>query len=296
MAFYQVNYGPLAARPVVAPRLRAQPNNNNNNSLKNRFFYRMRQVKNRLTRVDAPREGAQVMAELQETVTPITISNAFGLLVDEVSGNVNDEQIDIALHEQPREVRDMFKKIPRATLQQRIDNVAFGVTPQIEEAGNLIENDIPIEDRFEFIEDRELIKPARRVKRQYKRAVETVIDKDIYYYMKIKYFMKERTPAMVNQIITDCRVYMNKQGSLMNTKEDYDLISSLVLALWLPSKEELRFRSAIKNPVVLDGVYAINQFAKGNLGHCSLFSDPTPKSSRPKPGLFKRKVVLNPEH
>jgi len=294
MAFYQVNYGPQAARPEVAPRLRAQPNPND--SLKAKFFYRMRQVRNVLRRDQAPIARPQLVPTLEEIVTPLAISNAFELLVDEQPENLNDEQIDIILAEEPQVVRNVVKRVPKRVLQQRVDDVVNGNEDFIEAVGDLIENDIPIDQRFGMFEKRELIKPAKRIKREYKRAVESVVNKDIYYYMKIKYFMKERTPAMVQQIITDCRVYLNKEGSKMNTREDYDLVSSLVLALWLPSKEELRFRSAIKNSVVLDGIYAINQFAKGNLGHCSLFSDPTPKSSRPKPGLFKRKVNLNPEH
>ena len=96
-------------------------------------------------------------------------------------------------------------------------------------AALLIENHVPIEDRFKMVDnDNILVEPAKRKKESYRKAVQQVIKKDLYYYLKIKYFMKERTPAMIQQLVSDCRVYLNKKGSGMDTKEDYDLVNAAV--------------------------------------------------------------------
>lgn len=260
------------------------------------FFYNMRKIARRMK--PTPKiETANVLKgeKFVEKVTPIQLSNAFELLVDQAGGVINDEHIDIILEEQPKKVREVFKKVDKFVLNRSTHNARNlreeeGVAEHTAAAA-FIENVIPMNDRFDLENDLERIKPSKRIKREYRKAVETVIHKDIYYYMKIKYFMKERTPGMVQQIINDARVYLTKKGSSLNTKEDYEMISSLVLAIWLPSREELRFRSSMKNAVVLDGINAINRFNKGDLGVANRFSNPTPSVSRPS--FWKKSVNLN---
>lgn len=282
MAFYHNrDMPPLSARIAERPQRRAE-----DRPVLSRMFYNLRKIKNHMKK--APAEEHNILPVLQETITPVALHNAFSLLHD-AGDIVNDEQIDIVLSETPKKVKDVIKKVPKAQLNARLATVDENGLPQT--SANFVEHDVAIEDRFEMSTDRERVMPAKRIKREYRKAVAAVVKSDMYYYMKIKYFMKERTPGMVQQIINDCRVYLTKSGSLMNTKEDYELVSSLVLAIWLPSREELRFRSAMKNDVVLDGIEAINQFNKGNLGN--RFSIPIPSVSRPS--LLTKQVTINPK-
>lgn len=159
-------------------------------------------------------------------------------------------------------------------------------------AAEIFDN-IPIEERFVMATDKLRITPASRKRSLYRDAVSQVVDKDIYWYLKIKYFLKERTPTMINQLVADARVYLTKQNKALNTEEEYKMISAAILAVWLPSEEELRFRAAAKNKVVLDGIHAINELARGNLGRAARVFNPTPKSGGNK--LLKTDVAYVPK-
>lgn len=278
---------PANAQRVGGPRLRAPIINDA--PMFSRIFYHLRKVRNRM-RQNVPEPQQNVLPRLVETINPVEVRNAFRVLCDEGDNIVNDEHLDILLEDHPEKVKNAIKKIPKLALNVKVQQAVRTEMVDVI-AADLVEIDIPIADRFELKSDKERITPAPRMKREYRKAVEAVVNKDIYYYMKIKYFMKERTPGMVQQLVNDCRVYLTKNGSKMDTEEDYNMVSSLVLAVWLPSKEELRFRSAMKNATVLDGINAINQFHKGNLGTANRFTNPTPNVSRP--GLLRKRVTLN---
>lgn len=263
-----------------------------------RWFYNLRKFARRMKptpKVLIEQRGVLRGEKFVEKIQPIEISNAFNALVDLAGPVANDEHIDIVLSEHPKTVREVIKKVPKVDLNRRLGGArALKENPAVAEnvaAAAFVEQEVPMNDRFALENDLERIRPSKRIKREYRKAVDAVIHKDIYYYMKIKYFMKERTPGMVQQIINDARVYLTKKGSQLNTEEEYQMVSSLVLAIWLPSREELRFRSAMKNAVVLDGISAINRFNKGDLGTANRFTNPVPSVSRPS--FWKKSVTIS---
>lgn len=270
-----------------------------------RMFYHARMTARRVKNLVVPKyHGADLPnPQLREVIKPIEISNAFQALADEALEMVNDDHIDIVLADERPEVRKIFKDIPKRILNAALEDanvedadgdMVLNNEASRHQAARLIEDHIPIENRFGMRNDHIMVEPAKRKKESYRRVVQQVIKKDLYYYLKIKYFMKERTPAMIQQLVSDCRVYLNKKGSNMDTQEDYDLVSAAVLAVWLPCKEELRFRAAMKNPVVLDGINAINNVCRGNLGRAGKLVDPTPKASRFSK-LTTNEVLLTPK-
>lgn len=283
-----------------------------------RIFYHARKTARRVKNLVVPEyHGANLPTpQLREVIKPIEISNAFQALADEALEMVNDDHIDIVLADERPEVRKIFKDIPKRILNAAIEDANIedklqDIKPpdyfadgdkvlnkkkeaSRHQAARLLEDHIPIDNRYAMQNDHIMVEPAKRKKENYRRIVQQVIKKDLYYYLKIKYFMKERTPAMIQQLVSDCRVYLNKKGSNMDTQEDYDLVSAAVLAVWLPCKEELRFRAAMKNPVVLDGINAINNVCRGNLGRAGKLVDPTPKVSRFSK-LTTNEVLITPK-
>lgn len=292
MAFYYNGFiPPVDARPQLG-HARAD-----DRPVISRWFYNLRKISRRLK--PTPNIEANNVLQGEKFVAKIEafeLSNAFEALIDETAGIANDEHIDIVLKDHSEDVRNAIKKVPKPDLNRKLNTARQlqGVVTTNTVAAAFVDQHIPIEDRYKLVNDLEKVRPSKRIKREYRKAVEAVIHKDIYYYMKIKYFMKERTPGMVQQIVNDARVYLTKKGNELNTREDYDMISSLVLAVWLPSREELRFRSAMKNAVVLDGIDAINKFNKGDLGVANRFSNPMRKASRPS--FWKKSVnIINPK-
>lgn len=88
----------------------------------------------------------------------------------------------------------------------------------------------------------------------------------LYFYLKCKYFMRTRDPAMINNMVADARIWLTKSSHKCESSEDYLLLTSSVSGAFMVDDNELEFRAMIKNDTNWDNTTHLNKTLKGDLG------------------------------
>lgn len=108
--------------------------------------------------------------------------------------------------------------------------------------------------------------PKRSQFKRYKTYGYIHADPDITYHLKSKYFMKRRDAATMQQMCSDARLYLLKNGHSMDNDEDYEKLTRGIMAAFLVDDAELEFRSRMKNPDNYDSLKHHNATLEGDLG------------------------------
>lgn len=86
------------------------------------------------------------------------------------------------------------------------------------------------------------------------------------FFLKTKYFLKQRDHNMIHSLVIDARSWMTKNGHRMETLEDYMIVTGAVTAAFCIDSRELYFRATIKDPKNWDNMVHLNKTTVGDLG------------------------------
>jgi len=95
----------------------------------------------------------------------------------------------------------------------------------------------------------------------------------LLFYLRAKHFMKFRDASLINNLVTDARVWLNKNKFDMESEVEYQILANAVCGAFLVSVEELQFREKIKDGRNYDNMAHLNRTVKGNLGKALLPGD-----------------------
>lgn len=91
-------------------------------------------------------------------------------------------------------------------------------------------------------------------------------DKELTYFLKLKYFMRERTPVLVNSMVTDCRMYFRDQATNLSHETQYDKATRSIAAAMIVDSREVGLRAILRTRGNYLAMDKIAQFHTGNLG------------------------------
>lgn len=198
-----------------------------------------------------------------EAVQSINIetNNRFKVLLDE-SPDVSSEDFDCA-HDADglMVVRCLQYPAPR-TLEKPgvVGGKGVGISANMQnDEGTQVE-----EKQF----DQEIVKiPSRQaVNMVVKNKKAWKVHSQLLNFLRCKYFLRKRDPALINQLVHEARIWLIKNGHSCDNSIDYSILSMSVTAAFLVTEEEMHFRQTIKTRANLDNMKHLNATLDGDLG------------------------------
>jgi len=88
----------------------------------------------------------------------------------------------------------------------------------------------------------------------------------LYYHLRCKYFMKTREIGLINNLVTEARIWMKSKDFSCDSELDYSILTSAVMCAFCVDSNELEFRSYMKDPTNFDNMIHLNKTLSGDLG------------------------------
>jgi hypothetical protein len=90
-------------------------------------------------------------------------------------------------------------------------------------------------------------------------------DARLTYYLKIKFAFHDRTPSLLTMMRTEARLWMSGRGLSLDTQEEFDMLTTSVLAAYIPSHNEMALVDVLTDRAVFSDISLFNKTLRGEI-------------------------------
>lgn len=84
-------------------------------------------------------------------------------------------------------------------------------------------------------------------------------------YLKIKFAFHDRTPSLLTMMRTEARLWMSGRGLSLDTQEELDMLTTSVLAAYIPSRNEMALVDVLTDRAVFSDISLFNKTLRGEV-------------------------------